>query len=56
MSAADGSSAPTLTVNGTPTVANSEPVTTDLGAVLLTMIVLIDVCWTDPEVTRSAIW
>ena len=36
MSAEDGSSAPTLMVNGTPTVAVSAPVSTEIGAVLVT--------------------
>ena len=56
MSADDGSSAPTLMVNGWPTVAVSDPVITDTGAVLITLRVAVAVAVSALNVTRSATW
>ena len=53
MSAEDGSSAPTLTVNGSPAVAVSAPVITVVGAVFVTSSSAVPVAVSDPRVTRS---
>src|SRR6187402_1184433 len=55
MSADDGSLAPTLTVNSTPTVAVVAPVTTATGALLVTVsVVVADVADTASTVTCTA--